>query len=245
MIAYRNGEMDPARNGEYWLLRTLGQFDFQIVFDVGANRGEWASEASRFFPHAVIHAFEISPETFRHLAASTAADARIRANAFGLAEEAATVRLHVSPANDKVSSLLPIQELPYQRKLPWTETEAKVRAGDEYCREADIEQIGLLKIDVEGAENRVIAGFSKMIEGGRIDVIQFEYGQANIHSRFLLLDYYRYLGQLGYQIGKLMPRWVSFKSYAETDEDFMGLNYIAVHESRPDIIRKLDRTMRE
>jgi hypothetical protein len=43
----------------------------------------------------------------------------------------------------------------------------------------------------------------------------------------------------------LMPRWVSFKSYAETDEDFMGLNYIAVHESRPDIIRKLERTMRE
>ena len=219
MIAYRNGEMDPARNGEYWLLRTLGQFDFQIVFDVGANRGEWASEASRFFPHAVIHAFEISPETFRHLAASAAADARIRANAFGLAEEAATVRLHVSPANDKVSSLLPIQELPYQRKLPWTETEAKVRAGDEYCREADIEQIGLLKIDVEGYELKVLRGAAELLKGRRIGAIVLEsdghdrrYGSSQAETiRYLEESAYRMDASLS-QTGELSGNCLVFRN---------------------------------
>jgi FkbM family methyltransferase len=234
VAAARNHDQDMRTNGECWLLRQLGGATVRIVFDVGANRGDWSEEVTKALPRAEIHAFEIVPATARILADRLPA---IRANAFGLADVKETLRVNVAPANDKVSSLLPTHTLPIasHRALTWEQADAAVRRGDEYCLENGIETIDFLKIDVEGAENRVIDGFGAMVGDGRIGLMQFEYGLAAVHSRYLLADHYARLGSLGYRVGKLMPSWVEFKDYELTDETFTWSNYVAVHASRTDI----------
>jgi FkbM family methyltransferase len=241
VAAARNHDQDMRTNGECWLLRGLASAQVRVVFDVGANRGEWSEQVTLALPRATIHAFEIVPTTASILAELAARQPAIHANGFGLAELAGTLRVNVSPANDKVASLLPTHTLPIasHRTLMWEAADAAVRRGDEYCLANGIERIDVLKIDVVGAENRVIDGFGTMIDDGRIGLIQFEYGLAAAHSRYLLADHYANLGPRGYRIGKLMPSWIEFKDYELTDETFTWANYVAVHASRTDLLGAL------
>lgn len=241
VAAARGNDLDPETNGEYWMLRRLAPLRPRVVFDVGANHGEWSAAAAASLPEAQIHAFEVVPATARHLIEVAARLPAVRANTVGLAETDAVLRVNTSTASDKVSSLLPVHHmpLPFLGAAVWDEIEVDVIRGDRYCLEQGINSIDILKIDVEGAENRVIAGFGALVEEGRVGLIQFEYGLANIHSHYLLIDYYAHLGRCGYRIGKLMASHVAFKDYAMTDEDFLGPNYVAVHASRSDMIAVL------
>jgi FkbM family methyltransferase len=234
----RNNELDGALNGEFWMLRRLTRLEPRVVFDVGANRGEWAQQAATALPSARIHAFETVPVTARHLAAVASTQPAIHPNAFGLADAPGRVRLHVTDANDKVSSLLPVPEISisFFKGMSWRVIEVDVMRGDEYAALHGITTIDVLKIDVEGAEHRVMAGFGNLITDGHVGLIQFEYGLANIQTHMLLSDYYRQLESYGYKIGKLMPSRVAFKKYDMRDEDFIGPNYVAVHASRPDML---------
>src|SRR4051812_25106332 len=64
---YNNVDWDFERNGEATLMRRFTAFEFQTVFDVGANRGAWLEPALVAFPRARIHAFEIAKPTHRKL----------------------------------------------------------------------------------------------------------------------------------------------------------------------------------
>ena len=68
-------------------------------------------------------------------------------------------------------------------------------------------EISLLKIDTEGYESEVLKGFRRIIS--RINVIQFEYGKANLFSKYFLKDYFNdYYND--FYIGKLYPNGVDF-----------------------------------
>jgi hypothetical protein len=113
-----------------------------------------------------------------------------------------------------------------------------VHDGDSYCARNKIGAIDFLKIDTEGHEGSVLAGFRDMIGRSKIRVIQFEYGMANIYSGYLLKDIYRLLNDQ-YEIGKIYPNFVDFKKYHPKDEDFLGPNYIAVARNCTNVIEKL------
>jgi hypothetical protein len=105
--------------------------------------------------------------------------------------------------------------------------EAEVITGDSYCRERGIDHVDMLKIDTEGADHLVLAGFSQMLSAGRIGVIQFEYGRLSATTKFMLADFYQLLEPQGYRLGKLFPTYVDFKPYDVRDENLEGPNYVA------------------
>ena len=95
--------------------------------------------------------------------------------------------------------------------------------GTRICRERGIESIDFLKIDVEGGEQRVLAGFDGLLAAHAIKAIQFEYGLTNIVSRVFLADLYDRLGAHGYAIGKIFPKRVDFTPYdGRQHEDCAG-----------------------
>ena len=98
--------------------------------------------------------------------------------------------------------------------------------------QATIENIDLLKIDVEGAEPSVLSGFGDGIHPNKTPVVQFEYGRVNIENKFLLRDSYIYFRERGYLVGKLLQEGVRTREYSAWDEDFLGPNYVAI---RPDL----------
>jgi len=212
-------------SGEDWLMRKLaGQLG--TVLDVGSNIGEWTRMTREFNPDAEIHTFEIVPDTYRKLLANIPIDNKIVPNGFGLSDQQGTIDIKYCTTFDAVSTYLTelaVENFEWRTGLTMT--------GDQYAHSRRLDRIDFLKLDVEGAEGLVIDGFAETIASNRVGIIQFEYGFANVLSRFLLVDAYRKLTPYGYQLGLLGPNGVEFRDYMLTHETFVGPNYIAVHPS--------------
>jgi FkbM family methyltransferase len=209
-------------NGESWLIERTSKRNFTTIFDVGANIGDWTNYAARFHPGAKIHSFEIVPSTFARLRENTATlGDRVFANAFGLSDANGEVDVFVAPDNAYVSSMYDFGGVGCGK------VKCKVQRGEDYARVNDIRKIDILKIDVEGAESRVLRGFGDMFTRGNIRLVQFEYNRGAIASRYLLIDFYDFFTQRGYVLGKLTPDGVIFRDYEYAYEDFNGPNYVA------------------
>jgi FkbM family methyltransferase len=233
-LIYDNFNYNPHTNGEYWLLSRLRRFNPATIFDVGANRGEWSEHCAKVFPSAKIHSFEIVPQTAERLRARINGNPNVVVNQFGLSDVNGESSVYIDPERDWLSSTVEGTEVincGVTRRIS-----GRTATGDDYLAEHAIDQIDFLKIDVEGAEHRVLNGFARGLADRRITVIQFEYGHINIFSHFLLLDFYRLLEPLGFSLGKLYPDGVAFKPWDALAENFYGPNYVAVLSGRHDII---------
>ena len=82
--------------------------------------------------------------------------------------------------------------------------ELEIRRGDEYMQKNQIETIDFLKIDTEGHEFSVLAGFDDYLS--KIKIIQFEYGGVWIDSHTKLTDAIGVLRAYGFdQFSYLAP----------------------------------------
>jgi FkbM family methyltransferase len=234
-LIYDNFNYDPRTNGEYWFLSRFRAFNPGTIFDVGANRGEWSEHCARTFPSAKIHSFEIVPQTAERLKSRTSGIPNVVVNEFGLSDVNGEASISVDRERDWLSSVVPGAEL-LHRGLS-DRVSGRTVTGDAYLAQHGIDRIDILKIDVEGAEHRVLKGFARGLANRRITVVQFEYGHLNIFSRSLLLDFYRLLEPLGFVLGKLYPDGVAFRPWEAHAENFYGPNYVAVLSDRHDIIR--------
>lgn len=220
-------------NGEQWLLERTGRFGFKTIFDVGANVGDWARLALTNHPQAELHCFEIVGTTFAQLKANLQDHAqRVVFNNFGLLDKEADVDVHVSD-HHLVSSI-------YEIQVPENESRGIVRSsvvtGGGYARRQGIHAIDFLKVDVEGAEGQVLAGFADFFAAKAIRLLQFEYNRGAVYGGFLLKDAYALLRPHGYVLGKLTPKGVLFREFRVEHEDFSGPNYVACQESDAELI---------
>jgi FkbM family methyltransferase len=226
-----------AWGGETQLMDKLKQFKFNTIFDVGANIGEWAKMVLDRQVDAQIHSFEPVPEVFRRLVAAVPIE-RVMPNPFGLSSQCEMRDMLFDHDNDRLTT--PCLEIarvaPEVRPLIMLD-------GDSYCRSRKVESIDFIKIDTEGHEFQVLKGFDTMLKNAKINIIQFEYGYANVLTKDLLIDFYKFLTPLNYSLGKLTPEGVDFKTYGLLDEDFKGPNFVAVLNSSPDIIAEIQRPL--
>jgi FkbM family methyltransferase len=226
--AFENRNYDPHANGELALLdRVAAHADVRTIFDGGANVGAWTQAAAQRFPRAGIHAFEIVPETYAQLRANCASLDRVVLNQVGLADAPGEIEVFYDPRMSALASCVPGFAEDFHGYQPRRERVA-VTTGAEYAAGHSVAAIDLLKIDVEGFENRVLAGFLPLLRAGAVRVVQFEYGYVNIAARFLLRDFYDFFKPLGMRVGKIYPTHVEFREYRYEHEDFLGPNYVAV-----------------
>ena len=234
LLWFDNVDYDIDTNGEAFALRALKHFDLKVLFDVGANVGEWTLAAKSVFPAAEVHAFEIAEPTWRRLCENVGGMPGVHCVNLGLGETAGTITLR---HYDDVPALT--TALDYPHPLPHRDVEGKVMRGDAYLESQGIHRVDFLKIDVEGMEREVLAGFGRFLEQGGIDLVQFEYGRVNIITRALLRDFHGFFRERGYAVGKVYPGYVDFRDYGLADEDFLGPNYLACRLDRKDYIRAL------
>jgi len=223
-----NGEnnSNSTTNGEDYLLKkVLPSMRGGVVFDVGANVGNWASFALTVEPTLKMHLFEPSLTTYEQCSQKTWPTS-MRLNHFGLGERKETLQLNIVNPTSGMNSL-------YQRRgVEGAEASAQesihITALDEYSEEHGIDHIHFMKVDVEGHELAVFRGAMRMLKDRRIDMIQFEYGGCNLDARVYLLDIWEILTQNGFQISKIFPdgpRPIS--AYTQALENFRYSNYIA------------------
>jgi FkbM family methyltransferase len=234
-----NVDFDMARNGELRVLKLVSNLHPKLIFDVGANKGDWCRAASALLPLCDIHAFEIVPSTYAELVKNTKDLKNVIPNNFGLSDEDGSVPISLGGRDTLTATGCKIEgmlshEVFYDRRII-----CKTRTASGYLTEKKVESVDFLKVDTEGMDLKVIRGFGDQIKNVR--VVQFEYGIFDIASRDLLRDFCRHFKNNGFIVGKIFPRSVNFFEYHFNMENFHGSNYLAVRNEEKDLIKNLSK----
>jgi FkbM family methyltransferase len=234
---YENRNHDLYSNGEYTVLKKISKLKPSVIIDGGANIGKYSRVCTELIPDALIYSLEPVEETFKLLAQNVSAHDNIVPVQKGLYKTNTSKEINIFNSNTH-SSLVDIQGLSYESTQKQT---IELTKGDDFMKSHNIDEVDLLKIDVEGAEFDALLGFDEHISNGKIKMIQFEYGYINITTKKLLIDFYNYFESKGYLLGKIFPKTVEFRKYEFKYEDFLGPNFIAVKKTETDLINLLEK----
>jgi len=196
-----------------------------ILFDVGANRGNYARLLLDVFgDKGVVHSFEPSYCTFAALEENLGAQARLFNIGFGECD--GVFVLHSNTKNSGLASLYDRNLKHFSISLDQQE-EVAIMTLDKFCASEGIRHIHLLKLDVEGHELRVLEGAQAMLQAKAITYIQFEFGGCNIDSKTYFRDFYELLTPQ-YRLFRIVRDGLHvISAYQEFDEIFTTTNYIA------------------
>lgn len=152
------------------LSRWLPEFKPQIVFDVGAHRGQSTERFLRWFPAARVFAFEPVSRTYAELVRRYQSEQRVRTEqcAFGRTEGVAMMRIEGDSDRYAIDSGGTAGSGPTEQ--------VKVETVDRFAAREAITRIGLLKIDTEGHDLAVLQGAESLLACGAIDLVQVEAG---------------------------------------------------------------------
>ncbi|OQY71301.1 MAG: hypothetical protein B6D44_13245 [Ignavibacteriales bacterium UTCHB2] len=221
---------DPERNGEYRFIRKIIA-EGMIVFDVGANIGEYSEYISNLSDNLDFHCFEPSRNTFAKLQERFSqyhTKNNFHLNNFGLSNIEESLELYIYNETGGSNSIYFNEQFAENKNFVKKEI-IQVRKLDDYIDENKIKSIDLLKIDVEGHEYKVINGCIESLKKGIIKTIQFEYNNYWLKSGAKLLEMLKFLESYNYKFYRLTP-WgkVRIKNFVSSLENYKHSNYIAL-----------------
>lgn len=227
MAAYveSSGELFVIKN----LRKILNKKNQELrVFDVGANDGYYLNCFLKEHKELIdIHAFEPSKFSFSLLNEKFKSRKSVTIQNFGFGSKSEIKTLFFDQEGSGWSSVHPIKHDHLSVSLDCQE-KITLKTIDEYCSEHSIAEIDFLKMDVEGHELEILKGAKKMIESGKINCVQFEFGIAHLISRVFLRDFFEILE--GYDIYRILQDGIFKINYSERFEVFMNSNYLAVRK---------------
>jgi FkbM family methyltransferase len=200
-----------------------------IVYDIGANVGDWSAAIQKFLPDSRVFAFEPSKEAFDGLTKRFASSTNFTSINLALGKENTTTFLYADSSASGLGSLTKRRVKHFGIKFEYKEP-VKVITLDEWLKNhLPNETPNILKMDVEGHELDVLMGAINALQ--RIQVIQFEFGGGNIDSKTYFQDFWYFFESHGFEINRITPRGIKVISkYSESLETFMPTNYLAVRK---------------
>ncbi|UCC98541.1 MAG: FkbM family methyltransferase [Phycisphaerales bacterium] len=147
-----------------------------VIFDVGAYVGEITAAYKKAFPSSTVYSFEPFPESFRELC-RRCGDLSIDAYNLAMSDEEANLKFYVN-TDESCNSFFPRSErgrryCPQRSKNVRT-IEVRATTLDSFCDCKNISTIDILKLDVEGAETKVLKGASRKLSATQIELIYTE-----------------------------------------------------------------------
>lgn len=156
--------------------RLLGCAADLVIFDVGAYIGEVTATYKKLFPESTIYCFEPFPDSFEKLNKSCR-DGSIKTYQIAFSNKKGKNTFHVN-VDLSCNSLLPPTESEFKRYSAKSIKDGEIRVEadtlDNFCAEKGISCIDILKLDVEGAEVKVLEGASRMLSKQAIKLIYSE-----------------------------------------------------------------------
>ena len=207
-----------------------------VVFDVGANKGEWSLGLLKALggEHVQFFLFEPAVSCQQYLQALNLPKVTYINAALGAKVEH-TILYSPMPSSPLASMYQ--RNDSFVRDMNFTQERITVTTIDQIVREHDIALIDYLKLDIEGNEIAALQGAQATLKAGRIKALAFEFGSGNVNSRTYFRDFWELLVPLGYEIKRIGPggRLIPIDQYSEVLEYFRGAtNYVAIlQESQP------------
>lgn len=188
---------DPC--DEWGWLRSAG---IRTVLDIGAHAGETSCKMRSILPNAAIYAFEPLPGPFARLMEQMGGDDNFSAFQFCLGAIFGRVEMQENEFSQS-SSLLPMadrlrREFPFAAKTDQRFIE--VRRLDDVVAGLTLNEPMLVKIDVQGFEDRVIAGGEHTIKNASVVIVEVSFVEL-YEGQPLFADIYDQLRGLGFVYG--------------------------------------------
>jgi FkbM family methyltransferase len=173
--------------------------DIHTIFDVGANTGQFARAIHDLLPEAYIYAFEPLADCFTALQRTMRHVKHFQAFNTALGEkegEAVFYRSAWSPS----SSLRPMGRL-HKENFPYTARQSQeivpIRRLDDYADALKIQGNVLVKLDVQGYEDKVIEGGERLLQHTKVLIVETSMvllyeGQPLFRDIFTMLDHLRF-----------------------------------------------------
>lgn len=203
-----------------------------VVFDVGANVGDWSSALvslltdSNMCEAVDLYVFEPVPSTFEFLRNRLGDQIPVpHYEQVALSSENGEGVMYVIAPNAGTNSLHAGSLRGDQKQI------AIVRAtATDFCRAHGVQKVHLLKCDTEGHDMEVIRGALALLADEKISVLQFEYNHRWIFARNFLRDAFMSIEKLPYKLAMLQPDHILIfgEWNPELDRFFEG-NYALVH----------------
>jgi FkbM family methyltransferase len=174
-----------------------------VVFDVGANVGNYSRKVLQTNSQLTVYAFEPHPQTYTTLVKHVRHPNFTPINA-AAGESVGTADLydyaydngssHASLYQDVIENIHHAPAIPHH---------VKVVALGEFAKDHQITTIVLLKIDTEGYEFNVLKGIQDFLSAGKIEAIHFEFNEMNVASRVFFRDFWNLMPN--YDFYRLLP----------------------------------------
>lgn len=199
-----------------------------VIFDVGANRGNTTLKYLQLFPKATIHSFEPFADSYEILSNLYNKNLNVHINKFALSNDIGSTILNINKSTDTNSFL-------ESKKIGANSDKGYVSVGeilvdtntiDNYCSENNIKEIDILKIDVQGSEIKVLEGALDMLRAGTIKLIYIEtYFKQQYVDQPLFHDISKFLYSHNFLIQNIYDPYFSNNSMIWCDAIFVNSNF--------------------
>ena len=155
----------------------LGRKPVKVIFDVGANRGDFTDQYLKYFPDASIHCFEPNPSTCETLKSRFRDNPRVNIHNVAVSKVQGVEDFYCNKESATDSLLLPAQNWKEwvdgksDALLLASHIQAKTITLDQFCQDQSIHEIDILKIDTQGAELLVLEGAHGLLQNRTVRVI--------------------------------------------------------------------------
>jgi FkbM family methyltransferase len=224
----------PGMDPMHMLVRLLNSRDVNVVLDVGANSGRYATELRRAGYTKRITSFEPLREPFELLARDAAEDDLWDAYPYALGDEDGSVVMHVAANAGESSSVLPMLQAhvdAYPGASYVGEQEAPLRSLDSLAAEllSPDDRI-FLKADVQGYERAVIGGARETLS--RCVGMQLELSLVPLYEGGMLYrEAIDTAGRLGFVLMGLVPGFADLRNGRLLQADGIFMREFATDES--------------
>ncbi|MFA6601245.1 MAG: FkbM family methyltransferase [Candidatus Paceibacterota bacterium] len=201
----------PQTWGEAWAIKyVLSKSRANpVVFDAGAQGGDYMNEILNISPTCTIYAFEPAKRAFIKLQEIFQNHPNINLINIALGAENTTTPLFSSEGVDGVDSLYKLPDTKANHFVVSREVHVSTING--FCKDRGISYIDLLKLDIEGGELAALKGAETMIKEETISFIQFEHSNASFYAGYrfkeifdLLSPHYRIYRILRHGLTKIL-----------------------------------------
>jgi FkbM family methyltransferase len=188
----------------------LTEAKIKTIYDIGANTGQFASLIHEVLPDAFIYSFEPLEECYQKLKTKEREITNFKAFNIALGDTDGEIEFHRNE-HSPASSMLPMAEL-HKKNYPFTDKEhiikVKITKLDDIVKDINIEDELLIKIDVQGVEDKIIVGGRNTIRQASILIIETSFqplyiGQPLFEDIYdVLKENFLYMGALKQRLSK-------------------------------------------
>ena len=215
---------DPKKN-EWAIQKKILNNRVNVIFDVGANRGNTSLKYASLFPKAKIHAFEPFPDSCKKFVLNHKNNMNIKLNHYALSNKVGKASLNINKSVD-TNSFLKSKKIGANSDKHCVSTGnmvVKTNTIDNYCKKNNIKEIDVLKIDVQGSELKVLEGAIGLLKNQKIKLIYTEtYFKQQYINQPLFHDISKFLYNYNFNIQDVYDLYFSEENLLWCDSIFVN-----------------------